>query len=279
MSSLVAYALESLAERISIETSANPSWYPEIRLHAIELTYISSMAILLFIYSVKQLSNPSGICNMLLKSFIPSQHISTGEKITLSALFISWGVSFIHKWIKSQLLYMLLPCHMSALLLMIVIGYSNKLSVLPNLLFNVYLYTQWGALAALIAPDLNGLDLFGELANFYIEHALVLIAPLYMIYIRRYVILPISLNIFIASYSIYVLYSNPIVQFIALLTDKNINYLIEPPQVKILLDIGPYYRMFIYCIIPINMYIYRSIIVNNFILLLRSSNNNVKKGQ
>lgn len=62
---------------------------------------------------------------------------------------------------------MLQPCHMSAGLLLLLLTNPNKSSITANLLFNIYLHTQWGAIAALIFPDLRDQYLIGETFNFF----------------------------------------------------------------------------------------------------------------
>lgn len=56
---------------------------------------------------------------------------------------------------------------MSAGLLLLLLTNPNKSSVTANLLFNIYLHTQWGAIAALIFPDLRDQYLIGETFNFF----------------------------------------------------------------------------------------------------------------
>lgn len=39
---------------------------------------------------------------------------------------------------------------------------------IPQLLFNIYLHTFWGAILALVFPDLRDHDMLGEVFNFFL---------------------------------------------------------------------------------------------------------------
>lgn len=43
---------------------------------------------------------------------------------------------------------------------------DNRTQFIPQLLFNIYLHTLWGAVLALIFPDLRDHDMLGEVFNF-----------------------------------------------------------------------------------------------------------------
>lgn len=89
------------------------------------------------------------------------------EKILFASLLGSFGLTAVHKVLRKNKLFMLQPCHMSAALLLITLANPNKSSIVTNLLFNIYLYTQWGAIGALAFPDLRDHYLVGETFNFF----------------------------------------------------------------------------------------------------------------
>lgn len=62
---------------------------------------------------------------------------------------------------------MLQPCHMGAGLLLLTLTAPPKYSIVTNLLFNIYLHTQWGGYAALVFPDTRDHYLLGETFNFF----------------------------------------------------------------------------------------------------------------
>jgi hypothetical protein len=45
---------------------------------------------------------------------------------------------------------------------------DNKNQMVPQLLFNIYLHTLWGAALALVFPDLRDHDMLGEVFNFFL---------------------------------------------------------------------------------------------------------------
>lgn len=161
----------------------------------------------------------------------------------------SLGITLAHKLIRGHGLFMLQPCHMSALLLISVMSAPEKM--ISKVLFNVYLHTQFGGYAALAFPDTRDHRLFLETFNFfagkairvvwfiayiyilislpYIEHILILAAPIYMIYSRRYPVLPPSPSMALLSFFIYGFFHTPLLHACALKSGLNLNYLFAPP--------------------------------------------------
>lgn len=45
---------------------------------------------------------------------------------------------------------------------------NDKNQFIPQLLFNIYLHTLWGAILALVFPDLRDHDMLGEVFNFFL---------------------------------------------------------------------------------------------------------------
>jgi hypothetical protein len=111
--------------------------------------------------------NPSSTTWKLLSNFKPVGPASRTEKFLFASLVGTFSLTLAHKIIRKNKLFMLQPCHMSAGLLILTMANPNKSSVWTNLLFNIYLHTQWGAIAALIFPDLRDQYLIGETFNFF----------------------------------------------------------------------------------------------------------------
>jgi hypothetical protein len=118
-------------------------------------------------YYLKKILDPSSLTFQLLKNFKPIGPATRAEKFLIASLVGTFAVTVTHKVIRKNKLFMLQPCHMSAGLLLITLCYPKKTSVVTNLLFNVYLHTQWGAIAALLFPDLRDHYLLGETFNFF----------------------------------------------------------------------------------------------------------------
>lgn len=103
----------------------------------------------------------------LLTQFQPPTRASLTERGMTLALICSLLLTLTHKIIRQRVWFMLQPCHMSGLLLLITLVYPNKRSPIPHIFFNIYLHLQWGALAALAFPDLREHTLIGETFNFF----------------------------------------------------------------------------------------------------------------
>ncbi|KAI9252875.1 TMEM164 family-domain-containing protein [Phascolomyces articulosus] len=234
----VANRLERLVRKIAVELpidndwsqSIKGSWYVHPRQHAIEIVFLSSAFASAASYFFMRALGPDTLNFKLLTSFIPTTPASWTEKLLLGSLIGSLGLTLTHKLIRGTGLFMLQPCHMGALLLISVMSAPEKL--VSKILFNIYLHTQWGGYAALAFPDLRGHDLFLETFNFFAEHALILVAPIYMIYSGRYLVLPASPNMALLSFFVYGFFHSPLLHTCALRSGLNLNYLFAPPPSK-----------------------------------------------
>ncbi|KAI8365163.1 TMEM164 family-domain-containing protein [Blakeslea trispora] len=244
--------VRSIATNVPEETdwkdSTKGSWYLHPRRHAVELLFLSTGFIAASAYYLQKVCQPSGQPWYLLTHFKPTGRASWTEKLLMASLFGSFSVTLIHKIVRKNKLFMLQPCHMSAGLLLITMGNPNKSSIITNLLFNIYLHTQWGAIAALVFPDLRDHYLIGETFNFFAEHILILVCPLYMIYSGRYLVLPSSKDMALLSFSIYSFFHSPILSTCALKSGQNLNYIFSPPPIGFLLRMGQGYRVALYSI-------------------------------
>jgi TMEM164 family len=108
-----------------------------------------------------------GLNRKLLFNFAPTRKASLVERTLFAALVVSLATTYIHKLIRGTTLFMLQPCHMSAILLVLVMSWPDKSSPIPHVLFNIYLHTYWGTIAALLFPDLRDHYLIGETFNFF----------------------------------------------------------------------------------------------------------------
>jgi hypothetical protein len=100
-------------------------------------------------------------------NFSPNNKHSLIERTLFTTLAISLTTTLVHKIIRRTVLFMLQPCHMSAMLLLLIMAWPNRSSPIPNVLFNIYLHTFWGTIAALLFPDLRDHYLIGETVNFF----------------------------------------------------------------------------------------------------------------
>jgi hypothetical protein len=141
--------------------------YLHPRQHAIEFLFLSTGFASATLCYLSKVLDPSSMTWGLLSNFKPVGPATTVEKILFASLLGSFSLTLAHKIIRKNKLFMLQPCHMSAGLLLLTMSNRNKSSVVTNLLFNIYLHTQWGAIAALLFPDLRDQYLIGETFNFF----------------------------------------------------------------------------------------------------------------
>jgi uncharacterized membrane protein len=118
-----------------------------------------------------------------------------------------------------------------------------------------------------------------------------------MIYSRRYVVLPKSKEILFLSFFSYCFFHTPVLHTLSLTSGFNLNYMWTPPPskrreneltmfnmilVKLLLDLGPSYRIVMYGVAFILKFITRFICVETILTLMsrkqlqsrKNSNNN-----
>lgn len=146
------------------------SWkirYLHPRQHAKELVFLSTGFVGASVYYLQKVLDPSSLTFQSLKNFRPVGSATRTEKFLIASLLGSFSLTVAHKLIRKNKLFLLQPCHMSAGLLLMTLCNPNKGSVAMNLLFNIYLHTQWGAILALVFPDLRDHYLAGETFNFF----------------------------------------------------------------------------------------------------------------
>ena len=69
--------------------------------------------------------------------------------------------------------------------------------------------------------------------HFKLEHILVLALPFYMVLTRRYVVIPLSLDMALFSFFLYAAYHSPVLHVSSLLSGLNLNYALVPPACKL----------------------------------------------
>ena len=69
--------------------------------------------------------------------------------------------------------------------------------------------------------------------HFKLEHILVLALPFYMVLTRRYVVIPLSLDMALFSFFLYAAYHSPVLHISSLLSGFNLNYALVPPACKL----------------------------------------------
>lgn len=201
------------------------SWYLSPKQHVIEFFIWNILFSLMTFVYWKRIKVP--------KSNIPTQKKALGLPCLICLGFVIW-----HKYEHNDLVFLLQPCHINMLLLLVMI-YSKRAGMF---VLNFLLHIIWGPLLAVLFPDLRGRELFFELETFWIEHALLLITPFVLILKARIKLYPIDFNFCMFSFSLMALYHSLVLNLCALRTGKNLNYMLTPPPGPLLL-LGKYYRV------------------------------------
>lgn len=113
---------------------------------------------------------------------------------------------------------------------------------------------------------------------------MLLVIPIYMIYSRRYVVLPKSKEILFLSFFSYSFFHTPLLHTISLISGFNLNYMFAPPPskylvyfisantntliVKILLQLGPLYRIVMYGVAFVFKFVTRFICVETILAIM-----------
>ena len=65
-----------------------------------------------------------------------------------------------------------------------------------------------------------------------IEHYLLLLVPIYLIYTGRFAVYPLSFSYAVFSYALFSLFHSLVLSGFGLLTGHNLNYMLVPPNSK-----------------------------------------------
>lgn len=68
--------------------------------------------------------------------------------------------------------------------------------------------------------------------SFILEHYLLLLVPIYLIYTGRFVVFPLSFSYAVFSYALFCLFHSFVLSGLGLLTGHNLNYMLVPPNCK-----------------------------------------------
>ncbi|KAF8940501.1 hypothetical protein BGZ58_006173 [Dissophora ornata] len=182
------------------------------------------------------------------------------DKAVLAVLCGSYALTVYHKVFGDNFMYLLQPCHVN-LLLLIFTMVGPKESKVTKMAFNSYLHYIWATIFALSFPDTTENGLWLVIENFWLEHYLLLLVPIYLIYTGRFVVFPLSFSYAVLSYALLSLFHSFVLSGFGLLTGHNLNYMLVPPNSPLMHSLGKWYRLAMYGITFLMCLISRYIIV------------------
>lgn len=171
-----------------------------------------------------------GLCRIYLP---PSQRYSCreryeGRNVMMLLMTLIFGAQVTFKLATKQVIFLLNPCHVITALQIVLLMMPP--SNLVTALFRIHIYFLNGAVLALLFPVTNTLLLPFEAELYWIQHAMMLIAPFHMMRLKgAYTVERLGdFSWSIMSTGIQCLYSFVGLQAIALLTTMNLNGMLCP---------------------------------------------------
>ncbi|KAG5458123.1 MAG: TMEM164 family-domain-containing protein [Olpidium bornovanus] len=148
-------------------SSMKGSWYLSARQHVLEFVLFNAVFFVATRQLFRKVLAPGSPQDVSFRTFAPPSTPCRGERFMLAATLFSFATAVAHKCVRGSTIFLLQPCHVSAVLLLYVLV-APKTSRLPHIVFNIYLYILWGTITALVFPDLRDYDLFFEIENFFL---------------------------------------------------------------------------------------------------------------
>ncbi|RKP12490.1 hypothetical protein BJ684DRAFT_20977, partial [Piptocephalis cylindrospora] len=139
---------------------------------------------------------------------------------------------------------------------------------LTHVIFNLYLQVTWGTLLALLVPDLRDYSAFLEVENFYFEHYALLLFPLYLTIQGRFIVWRPTWEGAIAGFLALSFYHSGVLAPLALITGRNLNYMLSPPPGTLISTAG-WYRLIMYGFGLAFTFIQRYVFVEGALWILR----------
>lgn len=148
--------------------------------------------------------------------------------ILIICMSICYGMELTYKLATKQLIFMINPCHILCLLQLCVLSMNPYTKQAQNL-FKIVINAIYLPISACIFPVTNTLFLPGEVLTFWLEHILLLLIPLYLLYENILQTESLTCYKFILKfYACYYIYNLVLVQPLSFITQANINNLLCP---------------------------------------------------
>ncbi|KAF9996181.1 hypothetical protein BGZ80_009452 [Entomortierella chlamydospora] len=250
------------------------TWYLSPRQHTIEFVcynvlFFVLLRVAFYIFRKKGSAFYSPRLDQLSESIsnnVLSAHVM--DKAVLILLCGSYALTVYHKVFGDNFMYLLQPCHVN-LLLLIFTMVGPKGSKVTTMAFNSYLHYIWATIVALSFPDSTDNGLWLVIENFWFEHYLLLLVPVYLIYTGRFAVYPLSFSYAVFSYALFSLFHSFVLSSFGLITGHNLNYMLVPPNSPVMHNFGKYYRLAVYVTMFVMCLVSRYVIVEVLSLGLR----------
>jgi len=177
--------------------------------------------------------------NDLIGADINCKNINVITKGLFLALIIVYVAEITYKIVTSQAVFIVNPCHMLCLIQMLILYQFNKAltnrqssTACLTYAFRLHLYILHGPLMAVIFPVTNTLFLPGEVLVYWLEHALLLGIPIFLLFWGKISVPDITIKENLAwglmAYGLWGLFHFLFLQPIATLTLANLNSILCP---------------------------------------------------
>jgi hypothetical protein len=144
-----------------------------------------------------------------------------------AAVFVTFCASFAatinYKYHRNRLWFLWCPCHAFTIICLVV---GSSRSYLSAWLFNFYLHQCWGSWLGILAADLRDYTDNMEIFNFFLQHVLLCVFPLYHIARQTYPIFPTAV---MDNFSMYHVFHWAVLFPISIFSGWHMNYMTHPP--------------------------------------------------
>jgi len=153
----------------------------------------------------------------------------------LAALAFAYGVEVSYKFVSKQVIVLLFPCHVVSAIWIYLLS-CVKPSAADIFLYRVNLHLTHGTLLAIFFPVDDSLSLPMEREIYWVQHILLLLAPVFMLCFERDAFPPppvtekglFSWPFFLITYGIWAFWHWVVMQGVSWLTLVNIGHMLCP---------------------------------------------------
>lgn len=154
--------------------------------------------------------------------------LSNGRLLLIIMMSICYGMELTYKLATNQLIFILNPCHVMCLLQLSVLS-MNPFTSGAQEMFKMVINGLYAPICACVFPVTNTLFLPGEIFTFWLEHVLLLIIPLYLIYENQLELESLtSYKSCLRLFGYYYIYNLLLIQPLSIVTKANVNNLLCP---------------------------------------------------